>query len=106
MAGYAVECKLKAVAMEIHDCRNLRELAERWQVDDRQVLTHGLEAFARRLPIWNRFTQSGDVWRDFVTQVNRWRPEWRYDYRDPPTDQAVAFVKAVRRVVAWLGNNA
>ena len=30
LAGYAVECKLKAIAMEIYDCWTLEQLARRW----------------------------------------------------------------------------
>jgi hypothetical protein len=73
LAGYAVECKLKAVAMEIFRCRNLKELQDKWSVTEHGVFTHGLEAIAMRLPIYDRFRKSS-VWKDFAGQVNRWRP--------------------------------
>lgn len=58
LGGYAVECKLKAIAMELFDCWTLAELARRWRVDDRAVYQHGLEALASRLPLWTRLKAS------------------------------------------------
>lgn len=107
VAGYAVECKLKAIAMEIHNCHTLAELSQEWDVDDREVFTHGLEAFAKRMSLWNRLTLS-DVWRDFSSQVNRWRPSWRYkpgESNDSIEGRAKAFIDAVQRVYNWLDAN-
>jgi hypothetical protein len=104
LAGYAIECKLKAIAMEIHRCRNLRELQLKWGVDESDVFTHGLEALALRLPMYNRLRRSV-VWKQFAGQVNRWRPSWRYDPDDHLNKAASEFVQAVREVYNWLEVN-
>src|SRR5690349_24208834 len=44
LAGYAIECKLKAIAMEIHRCRTLAQLASKLGADERDIYTHGLES--------------------------------------------------------------
>ncbi len=104
LAGYAIECKLKAIAMEIYACKTLADLAEEWQVERQAVYTHGLEVFARQLPLWRRL-QGSDVWRDFTGQVNRWNPAWRYDGRDLHYAEARVFLDAVTRVYKWLESN-
>lgn len=103
LAGYAVECKLKAVAMEIYDCWTLRQLIERWDVDENTVFTHGLEALVNRLPIQQRFRQS-PVWRDFAV-VNRWMPAWRYNPHNGTCEAAKNFISATHRVYKWLDAN-
>ena len=104
LAGYAVECRLKAIAMEIYNCWTLRQLAAHWEVDNERVFTHALEAFAQRLPLWNSLKASG-VWRDFAGEVNQWNPAWRYNPREPSSERAEAFLDAVERVVQWLDSN-
>ncbi|HUS91270.1 MAG TPA: hypothetical protein VM695_05435 [Phycisphaerae bacterium] len=104
LAGYAVECKVKAIAMEIHDCWTLEELAARWRVDEREVFTHGLECLVRRLPLYERLTRSS-VWRAFAGRVNRWRPSWRYSPRNVDARSAQTFVEAVESVLHWLEAN-
>ncbi len=104
LAGYAVECKLKAVAMEIFRCRDLRELQCKWSVTEQDVFSHGLEAIAMRLPTYSRFRQS-PAWRDFAGQVNRWRPSWRYDPDDHRNKSAAAFIEAVQNVYNCLDTN-
>jgi hypothetical protein len=104
LAGYAIECKLKAIAMEVFRCRNLKELQRKWSVTEQDVFTHGLESIAMRLPVYHRFRKS-DVWKDFAGQVNRWRPAWRYDPDDHQNKSAAAFIEAVQKVYNWLDSN-
>ena len=104
LAGYAIECKLKAIAMELHRCRTLAMLAKKWGVDDRDVYTHGLEALGQRLPFWTNLLRSS-VRDDFLGQVRLWRPSWRYDPQDWLNSKALAFTRSVRRVYHWLDNN-
>lgn len=104
LGGYAIECKLKAIALEVFDCYTLRELAGKWGVHEREVYTHRLEALARRLPLYLRLTTS-EVWRDFVGHVNHWKPTWRYDPHDPSRERADAFLKSVGRMFRWLDSN-
>ena len=105
IGGYAIECKLKAIAMEIFNCWTLDQLAAKWGVkDEREVYTHGLEVFASRLPLYQRLRTS-PVWRDFAGQVNRWRVDWRYDPHDWEKKRTQAFLEAVDRVYGWLESN-
>ena len=105
VAGYAIKCKLKAIAMEVFDVWTLSDLVKKWNVDDRDVFTHGLECFAKRLPLYSRFQQSA-VWKDFTGQVNRWRPSWRYMPGNPKDEyRDRSFLEAVKRVYQWLEAN-
>jgi hypothetical protein len=104
LAGYAIACKLKAIAMEVHSARTLQDLVAKWRVDDRDVYTHGLEAMIDRLPLRDRFRESA-VWRDFAGQVNRWRVSWRYDPRQLSSDEVSTFMDAVNRVYKWIEGN-
>jgi hypothetical protein len=103
LAGYAVECKLKAIAMEIYGCWKLEDLAKKLEIDDRDIFSHGLEALATILPIYDRLRKS-HVWKDFA-KVNEWRPSWRYSQQEIPNEKAKVFVDAVKRVRNWLEAN-
>ena len=103
LAGYAIECRLKSIAMETYGCQTLAQLAVRWQVDEGFIYTHGLEGLAKRLPLWIRLRRS-EVWADF-SKVIQWRPAWRYDPLDWPNREASRFLLAVTRVYDWLGRN-
>ena len=104
LAGYAVECKLKAIGMEVENCWTLRELADHWDVDWDRVFTHDLERFAKQLSLWNRL-KAGTVWRHFAGEVNQWNPAWRYNPHEPAADKAEAFLEAVVLVMQWLDSN-
>lgn len=104
LAGYAIECKLKAIAMEVNRCYDLEELRKKWAIGEQDIYAHGLEAMAKRLPLYNRFRRS-NVWREFAGQVNRWRPSWRYDPEDYLNGSAAAFIPAVKAVYTWLESN-
>jgi hypothetical protein len=103
LAGYAIECKLKAIAMEVFGCWTLADLAQKWSVDEHEVYTHGLERLVRRLPLWNNLRRSA-VWRPFA-RVNQWRPSWRYNPHDVRSAEAKAFVQDVEAVYKWLESN-
>jgi hypothetical protein len=104
LGGYVIECHLKAIAMEVDRCRTLEELAARWRVAEHELYTHGLEALAKRLPLYSRLRTS-QVWRDFAGLVSSWRVSWRYDPRDWEADEARLFLEAVDRVYYWLERN-
>ena len=104
LAGYAIECKLKSIAMEVHKRHSLAQLARKWGVDDHDVYTHGLEALGKRLPCWSNLLRSA-FRDDFRGQVNLWRPSWRYDPEDSVNGKALSFIRAVRNVYYWLEKN-
>jgi hypothetical protein len=105
LGGYAIECKLKSIAMEVYGCWTFDQLADEWQVSEDVVYSHGLEALATRLPLYNRMKKDSKTWRDFAGLVNRWRPSWRYDPKDWSVDAAETFLDAVDRVYKWLESN-
>ena len=90
--------------MEVFGCWTLDQLARKWRVSEKEVYTHGLEVFVRRLPLYERFRTS-TVWRDFAGHVNRWRVDWRYDPSDWSEEAASTFLLAVDKVYAWLESN-
>jgi hypothetical protein len=102
LGGYAIECKLKAIAMEIFNCWTLEQLAQKLQVNEQEVYSHGLEALAMQLPLYGKLQRS-HVWRDFAGSVNQWRVSWRYNPSDWSDDSARAFLEAVDRVYTWNG---
>jgi HEPN domain-containing protein len=105
LAGYAIECKLKAIAMEVFGCWTLEQLARRLRVTERDVYTHGLEALLRALPLYATLRRS-QLWRsDFAGRVNQWRVSWRYDPHDADLEWARSFLEAAERVYNWLEAN-
>lgn len=80
LAGYSVECKIKAIAMERYNCVSLDELRRARKLDENDVYTHGLEAlFGKLLPnnVYDRFKKCGVHtgfvrYVDAVDEVNRW----------------------------------
>ena len=102
LAGYAVECGLKTIAMEVFGVWTLTELADRLGVGEDDLFHHGLEALASNLPFFGKM-QKSEIWRDF-TYVNQWRPSWRYSPVRSSRD-AQAFIEAVKKVRRWLDVN-
>ena len=109
LAGYAVECLLKARLMRRYDCRTLRDLEtelarRRLLAADRTVFTHQLEPLLRLTGARDRLSRDAALLRAFGT-VNRWTPAWRYDGRPVGGDEASRFLDAVDQVLHWLRHN-
>jgi len=104
LGGYAVECKIKAVAMERFVCWTLEELAFRWKVTEDAVFSHGLDAFLRRLGLTDK-SKAAEAWPDYRDHVAKWRPSRRYSPNNWPVEEAEVFLNAVERVYAWLDVN-
>ncbi|HRQ72190.1 MAG TPA: hypothetical protein PLU35_04090 [Phycisphaerales bacterium] len=107
LGGYAIECKVKAIAMERHGCDDLDALRKRLGLSSQQVYGHRLEALIQRLlpgGVFERLT-TGVAADAFRGQVNRWTTEWRYDSSNAPAGQADRFLAAVDVVWNWLENN-
>lgn len=107
LGGYAIECKLKAIAMEVRGCDTLSDLRDRLGLTEDEVYTHGLERLVRRLlPAGTHERLLAGAARDaFVEQVNRWSPQWRYDGSEASVEGARAFLEAVDVVWNWLERN-
>ena len=50
LGGYAIECKLNAIAMEIYECWTLEELAQRLRGSEQDIYSHRLETLVMQLP--------------------------------------------------------
>lgn len=107
LAGYAIECKIKAKAMERHRCHTLSELKDRLQLDDSRVYSHGLEALVIDLlpEATGARLLSGDARLAFTSQVNTWSPSWRYNSQCPGKAKAEQFLEAIEKVWIWLEAN-
>lgn len=104
LAGYAIECKLKCIAMERNDCWTLKALADKLGVSDREVFHHGLEVLVTDLGLLTKI-RAGYAGKPFAGYVNKWRPTWRYDPSNVPMGWSKAFLDAVDSVYKWLDAN-
>lgn len=104
LAGYAIECRMKAILMDAYHVLTLKELADRMSLNEKDVFTHGLEGLIEVAPFGDSMRHS-PVWRDFVEQVILWKPSWRYDPRERTESEARNFLDAVDRVYLWLDTN-
>lgn len=108
LAGYAIECKIKAKAMERHRCRTLKDLCHKLLLTEDRVFSHGIESLLKDLLPGGIFARllGGEAAPAFRAQVNRWTPQWRYDPRNPGEEEANRFMEAVDDVWLWLERNA
>jgi adenosyl cobinamide kinase/adenosyl cobinamide phosphate guanylyltransferase len=107
LGGYAVECKLKAIAMEIYNCWTLEELADRLHLRSEDVFSHNLERLAKRLTNLYGKLRDGEVGHSFV-EVNKWKPAWRYEpgqVNRKANESAKDFLSHVCAVYNWLDRN-
>jgi HEPN domain-containing protein len=105
LGGYAIECLLKASAMIIFNCWTLEELARVWNVDEREVYTHGLLVLFKRIPQFTQFQRAPEWRRDFLPYLSRWRVSWRYNPHDWPLKEAEPFLAAVQNIYRWIESN-
>lgn len=109
LAGYAIECLLKAKLMQIYDCRTLRELELELKRRSllpahRTVFTHQLETLLSLAPGAHRLTQNHELARAF-RNVNQWAPQWRYNPRQVNSAEAARFMSHVDKVMHWINTN-
>jgi hypothetical protein len=107
LAGYAVECQLKAVAMEKYGCRTLDELRIKRSISEDGIFTHGLEKLAKAVPSLYNHLRKSEIWRTFA-HVCTWSPAWRYkpgEVTPREREAALIFLEEVKAVRRWLENN-
>ena len=109
LAGYAVECLLKAKLMRMFGCRNLGALEEELQrkkllPSNFTVFTHQLELLLRLTGAAARLRQDQTLWQTF-NRVNNWVPAWRYSADLSDEKRALDFKDAVDRILGWIENN-
>lgn len=107
LAGYAIECKIKAKAMESHRVNTLADLRDKLGLKEDKVYSHGLEALVADLLPKDAAKRlyEGEARTAFVTQVNKWSPQWRYSGGNPSVSEAKNFLGAVDAVWEWLEKN-
>ena len=109
MAGYSIECLLKAKLMDMYNCRNLYQLEDELQrrgvlTTNATVFTHQLEPLLRLAGGLGRLKQNRRMWSLFNV-VNRWVPAWRYTASLSNRKEAEGFLEAVKKILDWIENN-
>jgi HEPN domain-containing protein len=109
VAGYSIECLLKAKLMQRFGCRTLEKLedelhARRLLRRGRSVFTHELELLLRLLDGLER-ARSDRRGAERFDLVNKWVPAWRYNPDPANRDTAATFLAAVRALRSWVMNN-
>ncbi len=109
MAGYSVECLLKAKLMRMYGCSNLRDLEEELQrrgllAEQATIFTHQLEILIRLANGMDRLRQHPQLWPLFNI-VNRWIPAWRYNPDLSNHDDAADYLGAVDSIRHWIDHN-
>lgn len=109
LAGYSLECLLKAKMMRRFGCRTLEKLEEllharRLLSESRSLFTHELERLLQLLEARDRLRDSPTTYAAF-SLANEWEPSWRYDSDLASAAKAELFLDAVRTVREWVENN-
>ena len=109
LAGYAVECRLKAKLMRKYGCDHLddlgHELTARGMTREAdRVFTHSLELLLNLTGRMAVLRADAGRLKQFNT-VNRWQPAWRYTASMSDADEATDFVAAAADLCRWIENN-
>jgi len=95
LAGYAVECMLKAVLLAAHPQRRQTEAIREF----RGQKAHNFDWLRYRLSR-RGVSLPADVSRAIVT-VSTWTTDWRYEAKTKPSLWAEDFLSAARIVMNW-----
>jgi len=109
LAGYSIECVLKAKLMQMFSCSNLLDLEDELQrrnllADRATIFTHQLEVLLRLANGLDRLRQNAALWPLFNI-VNRWIPAWRYNPDLSNREDAEDYLDAVDKIRHWIDNN-
>lgn len=109
LAGYSVECLLKAKLMQIYSCANLSDLENELQrrgllAQHATIFTHQLEDLLTLANGIGRLRQNAPLWRLFNI-VNRWIPAWRYNPDLAKREDARDYLDAVDGICHWVEHN-
>jgi len=109
LAGYSLECLLKAKLMQRFRCQTLEVLEQllhsrRLLSRYRSLFTHDLERLLQLLEAKDRLRGSPKTYGAF-SLANEWQPAWRYDADLGTEGRAEVFLEAVRSVHNWIQNN-
>ena len=101
LAGYAIECKLKAKLMYQSRVLTLQKLEGQLGVDFK---IHNLSELGVRLLGWKHALKDEKFKRDWGV-VRLWSVSWRYDRELSDSISAKKFLASVDQVLKWLENN-
>lgn len=109
LAGYSVECLLKAKLMRMYSCYNLLDLESELRrrsllAADSTILTHQLEILLRLANGLDRLRQNAKLCPAF-NLVNRWIPAWRYNPNIANSQDAEDYLNAVDHIRQCIENN-
>ena len=107
LAGYAVECVLKAyIISQAASAMSLAEAGEERRRAGEQVPNilgadgHDLRLLLSLTDLEERFTDNARK-RDWSLCM-KWKPAWRYDPKPPTATFALEFMGAVKRIYQWV----
>jgi hypothetical protein len=105
IAGYAMECLLKALLMKRFDVDNLddleRVLKKRGKLRaDATIYDHRIELYVQAADQMDRLRNDRGAHREFV-KANTWLPSWRYNPNQSNPDDARDFLDAVKSMLDW-----
>ena len=105
LAGYYVECKLKARLMEMYDIWTLEELENRLSGlagKPVRAFTHSIEVLMTHTGVLRRM--DSNVRRSF-SKCNQWKTDWRYDPNDGTREECEQFIEAVEALGHFIDKN-
>lgn len=105
LAGYYIECKLKARLMEMFDIWTLEDLERKLSQRTGKPIkafTHNIEILMTHAEALGRMDNNA---RRSFAKCNRWRPEWRYDPGEGTRDECEAFIEAVEVLGRFIDRN-
>ncbi|MDM8522976.1 hypothetical protein QUF80_06340 [Desulfococcaceae bacterium HSG8] len=105
LAGYYIECKLKARFMEMYDIWTLEELESKLsQRAGKPVsaFTHSIEVLMTHTGALNRMDNNT---RRYFAKCNQWKTDWRYDPGNGTMDECETFIEAVETLGHFIDRN-
>jgi len=110
LAGYSVECKLKARLMEMYDLNTLEQLEK--EIECRlgypvNVFTHSIEVLFGLTGARDRLLRNPNELTALraYQRCNRWKPAWRYNPDDGTADECNDFMEDVDEFSTFVANN-
>ena len=109
LAGYAIECLIKAKLMKMFKQSDLEgleaELKRRHIIpDDSSLFDHRIELYLGASGRLDALRSNRGLWRSFNV-ANRWIPSWRYNPDQSNRADAEDFLSAVDAMLEWIRNN-
>lgn len=111
LAGYSIECKLKALLMEKYELSTLEDLESRLSKKLKkpvQAFTHNFEILLDLANLTKRLRHMSPASEDVMVAYRRcvnWTPSWRYDPDDGTEADCVRFMDAVRVFGKFIDGN-